>query len=122
MTHPNLEEITAYCDEKHPKVDAMGFFLHYEMNGWMVGRVPMKNWHAAVANWERQQHRFGGQNVSKRDEEFQRALERSREADREDESLLRFPSRSGAGVPQSLRPHDRGIRHSSGQLRFNEGD
>lgn len=31
--------------------EAENFFNHYESNGWKVGKNPMKNWKAAVANW-----------------------------------------------------------------------
>jgi hypothetical protein len=27
------------------------FFYHYEANGWMINKVPMKNWKAAYKNW-----------------------------------------------------------------------
>lgn len=58
MTKPSLEEIDAYCQMKHPTVDPVAFFLHYESNGWMVGKVSMKSWRHAVANWERMGPRF----------------------------------------------------------------
>lgn len=121
MKRPTLEEVTAYCQSIHPKVDAMSVWLHYEANGWMVGKVPMKNWKAAVANWERMAHRFnGGSNA--RDKAFTAAIERSREVDRENEGLFSLPPRSGSRVHKSLQSNDRGIRHSAGQFRFNEGD
>jgi hypothetical protein len=53
MTKPSYEEIFAYCESRHPSVDPVAFFLHYETNGWMVGKVPMKNWKAGIANWDR---------------------------------------------------------------------
>ena len=55
MNKPSLEEIHEYCQQRHPSVDPVAFFLHYETNGWMVGKVPMKNWRAGVANWDRMQ-------------------------------------------------------------------
>ena len=31
----------------------MEFVEHYTSNGWMVGRVKMKDWRATVRTWER---------------------------------------------------------------------
>lgn len=50
---PTLEEITAYCKERGNKVDPERFLAYYESNGWKVGKNPMKDWRAAVRNWER---------------------------------------------------------------------
>ena len=61
MNKPSYEEVFDYCESRHRSVDPVAFFLHYESNGWYVGKVPMKNWKAAVANWDRmQQTRNGG--------------------------------------------------------------
>jgi hypothetical protein len=49
---PTLEEVAAYCRERGNQVDPQKFFDHYESNGWMVGRNPMKDWQAAVRTWE----------------------------------------------------------------------
>ena len=66
MTKPTLEDIEIYCQYHHPSVDPVAFFLHYETNGWMVGKVPMKNWKAGIANWDRmQQTRNGGNGHAK---------------------------------------------------------
>lgn len=52
MVRPTLEEIKTYISEKGYNVDANGFFNYYEANGWKIGgRAPMKNWKAAVQNW-----------------------------------------------------------------------
>lgn len=50
---PTVEEVAAYCRERKNHVDAEHFVAHYEANGWMVGRNPMKDWKAAVRTWER---------------------------------------------------------------------
>jgi hypothetical protein len=50
---PNLEEIKAYCLERKNAVDAQMFRDFYESKGWLIGKNPMKNWHAAVRTWER---------------------------------------------------------------------
>lgn len=50
---PSLAEIVAYIAEKGYKVDAERFFDFYESKGWMVGKSKMKDWKAAVRNWDR---------------------------------------------------------------------
>jgi DNA replication protein DnaD len=50
---PTVEEIKAYCLERHNNVDADKFYNYYESNGWMVGRNKMKDWKASVRTWER---------------------------------------------------------------------
>lgn len=51
---PSLEEVRAYCQERGNKVDAERFIDYYTSNGWKVGKNSMKDWKAAVRNWEKQ--------------------------------------------------------------------
>lgn len=57
---PTIEEIKAYCDERKNGIDAEYFFNYYEAKGWLIGKSPMKNWKAAVINWEKKQKEFNG--------------------------------------------------------------
>ena len=50
---PSLEEVKAYCKERENRVDPERFIAFYTSNGWKVGKNPMKNWKAAVINWEK---------------------------------------------------------------------
>lgn len=50
---PTLEEVAAYCRERKNKVDPEAWMAYYTANGWMVGKNPMKDWHAAVITWEK---------------------------------------------------------------------
>lgn len=50
---PSLEEVKAYCKERENRVDPERFIAFYTSNGWRVGKNPMKNWKAAVINWEK---------------------------------------------------------------------
>jgi hypothetical protein len=52
FTRPTLEEVRAYCQERHNLVDPEAWLNHYTANGWRVGRNPMKDWRAAVRTWE----------------------------------------------------------------------
>lgn len=53
---PTLQEIKDYISENSFSVDAERFFDYYETNGWMVSRNKMKDWKAAVRNWERSEY------------------------------------------------------------------
>lgn len=50
---PTIEEISEYCKERKNQVLANKFYDYYESNGWKVGRNKMKDWKAAVRNWEK---------------------------------------------------------------------
>lgn len=50
---PTFEEVQAYCVERKNEVNPQRFIDHYSSNGWMVGKSPMKDWKAAIRNWER---------------------------------------------------------------------
>tara|TARA_R100001163_G_scaffold15594_2_gene14096 strand:+ start:2363 stop:3019 length:657 start_codon:yes stop_codon:yes gene_type:complete len=49
---PKIEDIKNYCLERKNNIEAQRFFDYYESKGWMVGKNKMKNWKAAVRNWE----------------------------------------------------------------------
>ena len=53
FSKPTIEQVDAYIKEKKMHFEAEQFFDHYEANGWMVGRTPMKDWQAACRYWER---------------------------------------------------------------------
>lgn len=49
---PQLEWVREYCASRQNGVNPEKFIAYYESNGWKVGRNPMKDWQAAVRNWE----------------------------------------------------------------------
>lgn len=53
FTPPSVDEVKEYIREKGYSVDAEEFYAHYESNGWIVGKTPMKNWKAAVVTWQK---------------------------------------------------------------------
>lgn len=55
---PTVEEIDAYCAERKNGLSGQDIYDHYEANGWMVGRVKMKDWKAAVRTWEKKAKEF----------------------------------------------------------------
>lgn len=55
---PTVSEVAAYCLERKNGVDAEAWIAHYESNGWLVGKNPMKSWKHAVITWEKNKSRF----------------------------------------------------------------
>lgn len=52
---PSISDVSAYCIERKNTVNPQTFINHYESNGWMVGKNKMKDWKAAVRNWEQRE-------------------------------------------------------------------
>lgn len=56
---PSVAEVSAYALEMLYDLDAQAFVDHYEACGWVVGKnKPMKDWKAAVRQWNRRQGEF----------------------------------------------------------------
>jgi len=54
LKRPSLDDIKSEGIKTGlPALDCESFYNYYEANGWKVGRNPMKNWKAAMANWRR---------------------------------------------------------------------
>ena len=49
---PTVDEVRAYCQERGNNIDPQWFVDFYESKGWFVGKNKMKDWKAAVRNWE----------------------------------------------------------------------
>lgn len=49
---PTLDEVRAYCQERQNGIDPQSFIDFYSAKGWFVGKNKMKDWKAAVRNWE----------------------------------------------------------------------
>lgn len=54
---PTVDEVRSYCDERHNSVDPEHFVDFYQAKGWMVGKNKMKDWKAAIRNWEKSTNR-----------------------------------------------------------------
>jgi hypothetical protein len=52
INKPTIDEIKKYCVERNNSVSSEKFFDFYESKGWLVGKNPMKDWKAAIRNWE----------------------------------------------------------------------
>lgn len=50
---PSIDEVKAYCEERHNGIDAAAFIDYYEARAWMLGKVKMRNWQAAIRTWEK---------------------------------------------------------------------
>lgn len=60
FTPPTVEEIEDYCKKNGYGINAYKFVDYYTANGWNIGRSPMRDWRAAVRNWEANE-RHGGE-------------------------------------------------------------
>lgn len=60
FTPPSVDEVAAYCRERGNGVDAQRFVDFYASKGWKVGSSGMRDWRAAVRNWERQDNTKNG--------------------------------------------------------------
>lgn len=45
---PTLHQVTALLKKMGSDLEAVDFMDHYNANGWLVGRVKMKDWHSAL--------------------------------------------------------------------------
>jgi len=50
---PTIQEVTDYVSTRPGSMDAERFIDFYESKGWMVGKNKMRDWQAAVRNWEK---------------------------------------------------------------------
>ena len=60
---PTPDEVRAYCLERGGRVSAEKWYDYYTANGWKVGKNPMKDWKAAVRNWERTEKHGGSRDT-----------------------------------------------------------
>ncbi len=72
---PSEEEVRAYCEERANGIDAGAFVDFYASRGWKAGRVPMKDWRAAVRTWEARQR--SSLRPAAREERNERAIRRA---------------------------------------------
>ena len=63
---PSVDEVSAYCQERGSGVDPQAFVDFYASKGWMVGKNKMKDWRAAVRNWERKERKENGTGENQR--------------------------------------------------------
>lgn len=63
FTPPTLEELEQYCEERNNTIDPIKFHDFYESKGWFVGKNKMKDWKAAVRNWERNEKNKASPNL-----------------------------------------------------------
>lgn len=61
---PSLSEVEAYCKSRNNGINPQSFIDFYESKGWMVGSNKMKDFKAAIRNWEnrRKDERNGSSN------------------------------------------------------------
>lgn len=87
FTPPTYEQVSTYCKERKNTVDAERFLDFYESKGWMVGKNKMKDWKAAVRNWERSSKQ-GTQTIKKSQNQFHNFEERDYNYDELEKQLF----------------------------------
>lgn len=50
---PTVDEVRAYCEERHNRINPSDFVDFYTGKGWFIGKNKMVDWRAAVRTWER---------------------------------------------------------------------
>lgn len=55
FTPPTLDEVRAYCEERHNNIDPQAFIDFYESKGWMIGKNKMKDFRACIRTWEKRE-------------------------------------------------------------------
>jgi len=89
---PTVSQVSGYCRERKNSINPERFIDHYISNGWMVGRTKMKDWKAAVRQWERNQLQ------NKTDPEIARAKQKA-DDDRKAEQAMARLRRRGIILP-----------------------
>ena len=49
---PTLDEVKAFCEERHNGVDYKRFYNYYKARGWMANNEPVRDWKALLCTWE----------------------------------------------------------------------
>lgn len=63
---PTLEDCLDRCDVKgFDHKYGEGFFEHYDENGWMRGRNPMRDWKKSLTMWHKKRNEYGTEKKSK---------------------------------------------------------
>lgn len=58
FTPPTLEEVTAYCQERHNEVNPKQFFDYFEAGHWVDSQgKPVRNWKQKMITWEKKQYK-----------------------------------------------------------------
>ena len=57
---PDVSEVRSYCQERKNRVDPERFVDFYTSKGWLVGKNKMRDWRAAVRNWEKEENARSG--------------------------------------------------------------
>ena len=66
MTKPTFEQIRLQCIKIGvPEEEAEMFMAHHEARGWILGKVPMKSWTAALRTWKCNMGKFSTNNTFK---------------------------------------------------------
>lgn len=91
---PSVEEVEAYCQEQgFTETDADDFTNFYAKKGWVVGKTQMKDWKAAVRNWENTERK------RKRLPSIGEMRKARKQKEKKGDELVEYPTGSGRKIP-----------------------
>jgi len=70
FTPPTVEEVATYAESIDYLLDAGHFCDYYHANGWRVGKSAMRDWKAAVRNWQRRDAADNGKRQPDEDDDL----------------------------------------------------
>jgi hypothetical protein len=73
---PPIEEVIEYCKSKGTGIDGEYFWNYYETRGWKLKNDKMKNWHSAVATWEKNEKEKAKPELDEKERAYQKAMEK----------------------------------------------
>lgn len=94
---PTVDDVKAYCAKKEYDIDAELFVDFYESKDWMVGKNKMKDWQAAVRNWERRNRNASKSAANKTQERNTHDFIQRQDTGREEATAGADADYSGAG-------------------------
>ena len=75
---PTLSEVIEFSHQEGIETDAEYFYNYYEANGWHMGKLPMRDWRAALKAWARKAPAKAPAKVPDSRETFLALMERAR--------------------------------------------
>jgi hypothetical protein len=87
---PSLEEVKEYCKELRSIVNPNSFVDFYESKGWKVGKNPMKDWRAALRNWNNRER----DNLPPSEKECEKEIEKRKRRKEFEDRILKIDEKS----------------------------
>jgi hypothetical protein len=69
FSKPTVDEVLAYCLDRKNGIDPQAFVDFYDSKGWKIGTTPMRDWKAAVRNWEKRRSKNASEGPKQKEPE-----------------------------------------------------